>query len=575
MKRPPNKKEGNMANRFSIFLAMGATVIAVMLLYPPHALGLMSKETLISFNKGGMDLLPDVRGIIAEGNVTYTITVKEQKKDKDGNITTADLTVENIHTRNSSKWRVQYRARGKYVHDLSARDDKGRPCRAITTYNINDDQTILELPANSGAMVAGMYASKKKGITRFILPTFGGGSYPKYTTRSSGCNSNPSDSGTFADIHFLTHVRIPSFGITNTEFSQSLNHYEQKATEEELSGYVEANFDGKRSKGAKTFDLIDGMTLPFFKASGEKVLDEMWKATLTVSWDLGEEGETTIQIVSPKADEDQVFKSGKLEIKAEAKVKPSKYEKDVVWEIEDVQGSKKTIKPTKGSKVTITFDKLPSDNNQFGEKTITASVNGKQDQVKVRFFFERDGKDNLGGKDPNWFYYWKQGAVTGLNDFTYKTGGSGYDPSSDKLFISDEAKGELPSGQVPLKPQVTRQGDTKPCTVQASITFKATDGVYSAARLVAHEMEHQRLTRMTKGGKDFAIDKDGDGVRNDIEIKSPFCLDPMEKNTHGIAGGKFDGDNEVLAIDAESKSSNRVKSELDWASPGSQSKKAR
>jgi len=73
-----------MANRFSIFLAMGATVIAVMLLYPPHALGLMSKETLMSFNKGGMDLLPDVRGIIAEGNVTYTITVKEQKKDKDG-----------------------------------------------------------------------------------------------------------------------------------------------------------------------------------------------------------------------------------------------------------------------------------------------------------------------------------------------------------------------------------------------------------------------------------------------------------------------------------------------------------
>ncbi len=567
-----------MANRFSIFLAMGTTVIAMMLFYPPRTLGLMSKETLMSFNKGGMDLLPDVRGIIAEGNVTYTITVKEQKKDKDGNITTADLTVENIHTRNSSKWRVQYRARGKYVHDLSACDNKGRPCRAITTYNINDDQTILELPANSGAMVAGMYASKKKGIARFILPTFGGGSYPKYTTRSSGCNSNPSDSGTFADIHFLTHVRIPSFGITNTEFSQSLNHYEQKATVEELAGFVEANFDGKRSRGAKNFDLIDGMTLPFFKASGEKVLDEMWKATLTVSWDLGEEGETTIQIVSPKPDEDQVFKSGKLMIKAKAKVEPSKYEKDVVWEIEDVQGSKKTIKPTKGSEVTITFDKLPSDNNQLGEKLITAKVNGTQDQVKVRFFFERDAKDNPEGKYPNWFHYWKQGAVIGLNDFTYKTGGSYYDPSSDKLFISDEAKGELPSGKVPLKPQVMRLGELNkpPCRVQASITFKATDGVYSAARVVAHEMEHQRLSRMTKGGKSRDKDRDGDGVQNDIETNSPFCLDPNAKNTHDISiGGGFDGDNEVLAIDAESKSSNRVKSELDWASPGSQSKKAR
>jgi hypothetical protein len=118
-------------------------------------------------------------------------------------------------------------------------------------------------------------------------------------------------------------------------------------------------------------------------------------------------------------------------------------------------------------------------------------------------------------------------------------------------------------------------GATKPCAVQASITFKATDGVYSAARLVAHELEHQRLTRMTRGGRDMNKDRDGDGVSNDIETNSPFCLDPNVKNTHGISGGEFDGDNEVLAMDAESKSLNRVKRELDWASPGSQSKKAR
>jgi hypothetical protein len=275
--------------------------------------------------------------------------------------------------------------------------------------------------------------------------------------------------------------------------------------------------------------------------------------------------------VSPKADEDQIFTSGKLVINAKANVEPEKYKKDVRWEIQDIQGSKKTIKPEKGAEVTIIFDKLPSDNNQFGEKTITASVNGKQDQVKIRVFFERDARDNPERKDPNWFYYWKQGAVVGLKDFAYKPKGSYYDPRSDQLVISDEAKGKLPSGTVPLKPQVTRWGELKPCTVQGSITLKATDGVYSAARVVAHELEHQRLARLALQGRDG----DGDLVPDDLEKTSPFCLDSKLTNTHDIAvDDGASGDSEVLAIEAESKSTDRVKRELDWASPGSQSKKS-
>lgn len=561
-------ERGNMTHRFLIFLAMVASVTAMMLFCPANALCIMSKEILMSFNNGGMDLLPDVRVINTEGSVTYTITIKGQKKEGD-DIYTADLTAEEKHTRNSAKARVNYRAWGKYVYDLKAYDDKGRPCRSVTTLNIQDDKTILDLSSNTYAMVAA-YTSKKKGIARFKLPDFAGGFAPHYTTRSSGCNSNPSESGEFLDIEFLSNLpRIPSFGTTNTDFAQSLNYYEQKATEE-LSGFVETTFDGKRSRGSKTFDLINGMTLPYLKASGEEVQDWMWKGTLIVSWDIGEEGETTIRIVSPKPDEDQIFKSGKLVINAEANVEPEKYKKDVRWEIQDIQGSKKTIKPEKGAKVTVTFDKLPTDNNQFGEKTITASVNRKQDQVKIRVFFDRDAKDNPEGKDPNWFYYWKKGAVAGLNDFTYKTGGSYYDPRSDQLFISDEAKGELPSGKVPLKPQVTRWGEPKPCTVQGSITLKATDGVYSAARVVAHELEHQRLTKLPLQGRDG----DGDLVPDNLEKTSPFCLDQKITNTHDIAvDDGASGDSEVMAINAESNSADRVKRELDWASPGSQSKK--
>ncbi len=68
------------------------------------------------------------------------------------------------------------------------------------------------------------------------------------------------------------------------------------------------------------------------------------------------------------------------------------------WGAQDIQGSGKAVTPSKGAKVTITFDGLPSDNGQFGERLITAKVRGQQDQVKVRTFFERDGKDNPGGR---------------------------------------------------------------------------------------------------------------------------------------------------------------------------------
>ena len=131
-------ERGNMTHRFLIFLAMVASVISMMLFCPANALCIMSKEILISFNNGGMDLLPDVRVINTEGSVTYTITIKGQKKEGD-DIYTADLTAEEKHTRNSAKARVNYRAWGKYVYDLKAYDDKGRPCRSVTTLNIQDD----------------------------------------------------------------------------------------------------------------------------------------------------------------------------------------------------------------------------------------------------------------------------------------------------------------------------------------------------------------------------------------------------------------------------------------------------
>ena len=81
----------------------------------------------------------------------------------------ADIVVENTHTRNSTKARVHYRARGKYVYESMGYDENGRPCRSVRTMTLQSEDTVIELPADSYAM-APMYTSKKKAIARFKLP---------------------------------------------------------------------------------------------------------------------------------------------------------------------------------------------------------------------------------------------------------------------------------------------------------------------------------------------------------------------------------------------------------------------
>lgn len=300
------------------------------------------------------------------------------------------------------------------------------------------------------------------------------------------------------------------------------------------------------------------------------------RGTLQVSYTLSfntEPEDVRIKIVNPWSDSEHVFKGKKMVIEAEAKVEPAKYENEVIWEIQDIQGSRKTIRPGRGKKVKITFDKLPSDNNQFGEKTIKAKVQGKQDQVSVRVFFTKDGKDNHEEKYPNWFYYWRQGVVAGLERFEYRPGGSYYDLATQKLYISDDAASNLIGGTVPLKKVVTKRDGTR-CT-PASIVISPTKGVDSVARVVAHELEHyQRVSDLRLG------DYDGDRVATPIEEASPYCLNPIKSpNTHNLnVSDGTPGDDEVLAMAAEaeeSRSKSRVRRNLDWACPGSQCKRNR
>lgn len=131
-------------------------------------------------------------------------------------------------------------------------------------------------------------------------------------------------------------------------------------------------------------------------------------------------------IVSPQDKSRHVFSdehllseySNKLILELEAKTVPERYADSVEWTIPEIEGSSRTVVPAstsftpKGRKLTVVYTGLPEDNNEFGKKTVRATLNVDSCKIeetsKVQFFYPRDEKNNPDGKYPNWYYYWKQ-----------------------------------------------------------------------------------------------------------------------------------------------------------------------
>jgi len=133
-----------------------------------------------------------------------------------------------------------------------------------------------------------------------------------------------------------------------------------------------------------------------------------------------------LMIVSPEDKSRHVFSdeyllsehSNKLTLELEARTVPERYADSVEWTIPEIEGSNRTITPAstsstpKGRKFTVVYKGLPEDNNEFGRKTVKATLKMDSCRIEktreVRFFYPRDEKNNPEGKYPNWFYYWKQ-----------------------------------------------------------------------------------------------------------------------------------------------------------------------
>jgi hypothetical protein len=164
--------------------------------------------------------------------------------------------------------------------------------------------------------------------------------------------------------------------------------------------------------------------------------------------------QTQLIITLPEPDTELVFTpEGNLTVNAVAAVKPAEKAGQVEWELEPIGKAKITYEPQRGAAVRIKVKGLPERNDDFGAKTLTARLDGVQDQITLKLFFPPTAKNHPGeghGKTPNWFYYWSQTkAGKGFDYFYWENPACGgtavgsYVYSDDRIYLYSSAFGAV------------------------------------------------------------------------------------------------------------------------------------
>jgi len=202
-----------------------------------------------------------------------------------------------------------------------------------------------------------------------------------------------------------------------------------------------------------------------------------------------------------------------------------------------------------GPRVDFVWRKLPERNDQFGEYDLwveytdpaIAAGCGSVRPLTVEVFFPIDGRNNPGGTDPNWFYYWMQtSARNGVQDVRVV-----------------ECAGDATLGHYTY-------GDTylnlcDPETYEPDI--RAADGVAISyidafAVILIHENRHRENYRKwwsaRYGPKDACWDRDGDGkddprptcVMDTDRDQVPDAVEPQQRAPDGhnlglVVGTKY------------------------------------
>ncbi len=230
----------------------------------------------------------------------------------------------------------------------------------------------------------------------------------------------------------------------------------------------------------------------------------------------------------------------------------------------------------------VTFTGLPTNNFAFGAKKAGIYFDStKQDEEPYEVFFAKWAKNHGGGStnDPNWFFYWQDGAVCGIDTNCIFDGTEantwGYcRPGVDTLVRLCGLAPESNSGPESYYSQRAYEGYGTTPNGEIIITGNG-QGIQCAAETIQHECEHLNIYNLFNG----QTDTDGDGIRDTSETTNNatsyggVASDPNNADTYNMGDGYSSyGDNEIRCRKIELNLTITIYPERDWANPGCQSK---
>jgi hypothetical protein len=270
---------------------------------------------------------------------------------------------------------------------------------------------------------------------------------------------------------------------------------------------------------------------------------------------------------------------------------PATPETKIVWDPWDFIDGGLDIGYGPSPDLTVTYEDvlsdydefMPPDNTWFGEKNVNVTVNSSftEDHPVWVYFYVLEVRERLsdGKQIAAWYFYWKQGAVTILNDFEYVHDlGTGTAAQHNwTLFGGDTYK---------IAYCAATAGAMKPVFDTTAHTYTEDeyadhqgDGIHGVAKLCAHEKWHGVLNREVRstllGGLGHA-DSDDDGLSDTRELE--IGTDPNVKDTCNLSGfteGGADYSGYADYADEElfcrwKQDGNSGDESKDWAFPGMQ-----
>jgi len=292
-----------------------------------------------------------------------------------------------------------------------------------------------------------------------------------------------------------------------------------------------------------------------------------------------QKGRTTLEeimIIEPDEDDDFVFNAsthpnGSCDIACQGTVYDAALDENLEWSLSQMAGSTLSSEPdpAEGGTVTFTYTTLPTNNSEFGDKTLklTCPDPNITDTQEIQIFFARDAYNHpppYTAQDRNWFYYWKAAGVVAdlaggpfhyydTNDYF-----GFYEPGPDLLWVCNLAP---------------TQGDeltvTNKNTQQTEVIGAPGEGIDCCAQVCTHELMHQWIRH--NWGQ--LPDSDDDGVPDADELATHtpggYYLDPYDPDTYNIAGTVDPnyatiGDQEFLCRKAE-QSPGATNPSQDWS----------